>query len=183
MSQGSVLFRFRLNVSDVDRSFYDKLDFRLAQHASESVPFLLTRMLAFALNADSGVAFSTKGLADPDEPCLSSEAPKGGKELWIEVGNPSARRLHKASKAANQVKVYTYKNADLLVEEIQANEVYKGDQIEVYAVDAQLLKDLEGVLDRDNEWEVYRDQGTLMVSFKGESFSGELGGPYFAKGK
>ncbi len=50
MSQGTVLYRFRLHLSDVDRSVYEELDFRLALHPSESLAFLLTRMLAYALN-------------------------------------------------------------------------------------------------------------------------------------
>lgn len=180
MSQGSVLYRFRLNVSDVDRSFYEKLDFRTALHPSEAIPFLLTRVIAYALNAGGGVMLSAKGLCEPDEPCISSDSPMGGKDLWIEVGNPSARRLHKAAKAANLVKVYTYRNTDLLLKEIRDHEVYKGDRIEVHALDPEFLEELERLLERDNEWELFRDQGSLMISVKGESISGEIGGPYFA---
>jgi uncharacterized protein YaeQ len=181
MAQGTVLYRFRLNVSDVDRSFYEKLDFRIALHPSESVSFLLTRTIAYALNAGNGVSFSAKGLADPDEPCISSDSPMGGKELWIEVGNPSARRLHKAAKAANRVKVYTYKNVELLLKELRTEEVHKRDAIEIYTLDSQLLNELEQALERDNEWEIFRDQGTLLVSMRGESHAGELAGPFFAK--
>lgn len=181
MAQGTVLYRFRLNVSDVDRSFYEKLDFRLALHPSESIPFLLTRTIAYALNAGPGVAFSTEGLCNPDDPCISSDSPMGGKELWIEVGNPSARRLHKAAKAANKVKVYTYKNVAPLLEEIRANEVHKCDQIEIFSLGDELLGELEAALERDNEWEVFRDQGSLMISVNGDSIAGELEGPFFAK--
>lgn len=180
MSQGSVLFRFRLNVSDVDRSVYESLDFRMAQHASESIPYLLTRMIAFALNADPGVSFSAEGLCNPDDPTISSDSDKGGKDLWIEIGNPSARRLHKASKAANRVKVYTYKNLEALLKEIRENEVYKAEKIEIFTLDSEFLRELEALLGKDNNWELYRDQGTLMVSAAGESISGELGGPFFA---
>lgn len=174
MSQGSVLFRFQLDVSDVDRSFYEKLDFRLAQHASESLPFLLTRMLAYALSIEEGLAFSAKGLADPDEPCLSSEDPRGGKKLWIEVGNPSARRLHKAAKAAKLVKVFTYKNPDLLLREMEGEKIHKSEQIEIYALDPALLEHLAGVLERDNAWSIYRDQESLLVSAGESSFASEL---------
>jgi uncharacterized protein YaeQ len=181
MSQGSVLYRFRINVSDVDRSVYERLDLRLARHASESTAFLLTRLLAYALNVQEGLSFSAEGLADPDEPCISCEAERGGKALWIEVGSPSARRLHKAAKASDAVKVYTYRNPDSLLREIQAGEVHRGNKIEVYAFAPEFLDALEAQLERDNEWELFRDQGSLLVSMKGESIAGDLLGPYFIK--
>jgi uncharacterized protein YaeQ len=165
----------------VDRSVYEKLDLRLAQHASESTAFLLTRMLAYALNVQDGLSFSAEGLADPDEPCISREAERGGKALWIEVGSPSARRLHKAAKAANVVKVYTYKNPEPLLREIQMGDVYRGNKIEVFALDPEFLAELEKVLERDNEWELFHDQGSLLVSVKGEAYEGELRGPIFIK--
>ena len=183
MSQGAVLYRFRFNLSDVDRSVYETLDFRLAQHASESVPFLLTRAFAYALNFQDGLAFSLKGLAEPEEPCLSKDSDRGGKELWIEVGNPSGRRLHKAAKASSLVKVYTYKNPELVVKEIVTEQVHNGSKIEVFALAPEFLAELEAAMDRDNEWEVFRDQGSLMVTVGGETFQGDLRGPLFAPGK
>ena len=174
MSQGSVLFRFQLDVSDVDRSFYDKLDFRLAQHASESLPFLLTRMLAYSLNVEEGLLFSPKGLAEPNDPCLSSDDPRGGKKLWIEVGSPSVRRLHKASKASKKVKVYTYKNPENLLREVEGEKIHKGDQIEIYSLNPALLESLAAVLERDNTWSIYRDQDSLLVTVGEETFASEI---------
>ncbi len=174
MSQGTVLYRFRLDLSDVDRGVYERFDFRMAQHASESLPFLLTRMLAYSLNVGEGLVFSDEGLADPDEPCLSSDDPRGGKSLWIEVGNPSARRLHKAAKAARQVKVYTYKNPDALIREIRSQNVHNAKQIEVYSFSEEFLAELEDHLDRDNEWGVVRDHHSLMVVVGEDTIQGEL---------
>jgi uncharacterized protein YaeQ len=175
MSQGAVLYRFRLDISDVDRSVYEKADFRLALHASESLPFLLTRMLAYALNLEAGLAFSAKGLAEPEEPCISSEDPRGGKGLWIEVGNPSARRLHKAAKAAKKVKVYTYKNPEALLKEMKHEKVHRLEEIEIYSLTAEFLAELEALLGRDNEWSIYRDQGSLMITVGEDTIEGELG--------
>lgn len=174
MSQGAVLYRFRLDLSDVERSVYDTLDFRMALHASESMPFLLTRMLGYALNVEPGLNFSAKGLAEPEEPCISSDDPRGGKDLWIEIGNPSTRRLHKAAKAAKRVKVYTYKNAELLRREIQQDKVHNADKIEIFSLSPEFLTELESVLDRDNEWAILRDQSSLMVTVGEDTFNGEL---------
>lgn len=174
MSQGAVLYRFRLDLSDIERSVYEKLDFRLAQHKSESIPFLLTRAIAYALNVEEGLEFSAKGLGEPDDPCISSQDPKGGIGLWIEVGNPSARRLHKAAKAARRVKVYTYKNPELLLRELEAEKVHNAEQIEIFSLAEDFLAELEEALERDNEWSLVRDQGSLAVHVGEQSYEGSL---------
>ncbi len=107
----TVLYRFQIELSDIDRSVYESLDFRIAQHPSETAPFLLTRVLAFALCYEQNLEFSPAGLGDPDVPALSSKGLNGVTNLWIEIGNASARKLHKASKSAKEVKVFTYKKS------------------------------------------------------------------------
>ena len=173
MSQGTSLYRFRIQLSDIDRGVYDTLDFRLAQHPSESIPFLLARAFAYALNVQPGLEFSPGGLSDPEDPCLSCDDPKGGKLLWIEIGNPSARRLHKAAKASKQVKVYTYKNPIPMLEEMKRENVHHREKIEVYALAEDFLRELEGILERDNEWAVVHDQGSLLVTTPDHSIEGE----------
>lgn len=180
MSQATI-FRFRIDLSDIDRAVYETLDFRLAQHPSESISFLLTRMLAYALNVEAGIEFSAKGLGDPDAPCISSEDPRGGKNLWIEIGNPSARRLHKASKAAKKVKVYTYKNPEAFLRECEKEKVHNLDQIEIFSLKPEFLEDLEQALTRNNEWSVMRDQESITVNIGEESYSGELKSIFRAK--
>ena len=105
----ATLYRFRLDVSDVDRGFYEPLDLRVPMHPSETEDFLITRVLAYALNYESGMEFS-RGLSTPDEPAISLPGDRGGLALWIDIGNPLARRIHKASKAADRVRIYTYKD-------------------------------------------------------------------------
>lgn len=175
MAQGAQLFRFRIELSDIDRSVYETLDFRLAQHPSESIPFLLTRAIAYSLNVEPGLEFSPQGLCEPDDPCISSEDPRGGKKLWIEVGNPSGRRLHKAAKASKLVKVYTYKNPEPLLREMVAEKVHNAERIEVFSLAEDFLAALEQVLERDNEWSLVHDQGSLLVSIGEETIQGGLG--------
>jgi len=174
MSHGHTLYRFQLELSDIERSVYESLDFRLSLHPSESLSFLLTRMIAYALNFEEGLNFSAKGLGDPDEPCLSKEDPRGGKSLWIEIGNPSARRLHKAAKSSKKVKVYTYKNPELLLEELAREKIHHADSIEVTSLTSSFLEMLESKIQKDNRWGLVRDQGSLSIQIEEDSFSGDL---------
>jgi uncharacterized protein YaeQ len=104
-----MLYRFQIELSDIDRGVYESLDFRVAQHPSETYPYMLSRVLAYCLTYQEGLEFTPGGLADPEAPALRKLGHHNSIDLWIEIGNPSARKLHKASKAAKEVSVFTYK--------------------------------------------------------------------------
>jgi len=175
MSQSSTtLYRFQINFSDIDQGVYKTLDFRMAMHPSESEAYLMTRLLAFVLNEREFLEFSPEGLGDPDAPTLSAQTPRGEILLWIEIGNPSARKLHKAAKAAKQVKVYTYKNPELLLKEIRDHKVHHAESIEIYAFDPKFLESIAGRLERKNSWDILVHDGTLSVSVGEKSEATEL---------
>jgi uncharacterized protein YaeQ len=174
MGHPSTLFRFRIDLSDIDRGLYDQLDLRVAMHPSETPSYLLSRVLAYALSFEEGLEFTPGGLSDPDEPCLRSLSSRGGIGIWIEIGNPSARKLHKASKAAERVKVFTYKDPQLLLKEIRANDVHRAEALEIFSFSSGLLKSLEDSLEKDNRWNLVRNEESLMITTAASSFEGEL---------
>ena len=95
-----MLHRFEISLADVDRNVYQDLDLRVARHPSEDNHYLLTRVLAFALEHKDGLAFS-KGLSEADEPAIWNRHGDGRVIDWIEVSAPGADRLHRASKACD----------------------------------------------------------------------------------
>lgn len=174
MAQPATLYRFRISVSDIDRSIYESVDLRIAKHPSEIDHFLLMRVFAYCLNYDRALEFPPGGLSDPDQPALKMMNDRGQIQLWIEIGNPSPKKLHKASKAANQVKVYTYKDAGLLLKEMSAEKVHKADQIEIYSLSPKFLDQLASWLERDNEWNVVAQEGSLSISSEKGNLEAEL---------
>src|SRR5579859_4260692 len=130
----STLYRFTLDLSDVDRNLYQTLEFRAAMHPSESLPFFVTRVLAYGLNFREGLEFSG-GISTPDEPALKVMGLTGGIDLWIDIGNPTAKRIHKASKSAKQVLIYTHKDAQMLMEDFKREGVHKLEAIGIYSLD------------------------------------------------
>ena len=169
-----MLYRFHLDLSDVDRGVYEALELRVAQHPSESAPYMLSRILAYALNYQSGIEFSPGGLNDPDQPAVRVIGPHGEISLWIDIGNPSAKRLHKASKAARQVVVYTHKSAAVLRDQVNAKDVHHAEDIRLFAIDPKLLDQLEAKVEKNNRWSVLHQQGRLDINTGAESFAGEL---------
>lgn len=174
MGTTTTLYRFQIELADIQRSVYETLDLRVAQHPSETLPYLLTRVLAFALNTTEGLAFSPGGLSDPDAAALSAPDAFGGYQLWIEIGNPSARKLHKASKAAREVKVYTYKNPEPLLREIRDEKVHRADELKVLSISNAFLSEVSSWLERDNRWSLINDDGLITVHAGDKSASCEL---------
>lgn len=157
-----MLHRFEIALADVDRGVYQDLDLRVARHPSEDEPYLLTRVLAFALEHKEGLAFS-KGLSEADEPALWVKAPDGRIVEWIEVGAPAADRLHRASKLAQRVVVWCHRRPDLLQQRCAKERVHRGEEIIVVKVPTDLLTALAARLDRNNRWDLSRHEGRVTV--------------------
>ncbi len=174
MAQPSLLYRFHINFSDIDQGIYKSFDLRLAMHPSESHAYLLTRLIAFVLNDREYLEFAAEGLGDPDAPGINATTPNGEILLWIEIGNPSAKKLHKAAKAAKQVKVYTYKDPETLLKEIRNNKVYHAESIEIFSIDPKVLERLAGRLERKNTWDILLNDGGLNISIGDATEATEL---------
>src|SRR5215510_2658711 len=107
MALQATVYHLQIELSDVDRGVYESLDLRLARHPSESMRYLLTRTLAYCLSYEEGILFSKEGIASTEEPPIAVRDPTGLLLAWIEIGSPSAERLHKATKAAKRVALFS----------------------------------------------------------------------------
>lgn len=171
MALPSNLYRFKIELSHLDKNLYQSLDFRLAQHPSESLDYLLTRVFAYALAYEEGLEISAVGLADPDAPALSRANPRGGFHRWIEIGNPSNRKIHKAAKASDRVQIFTYKDPQVLLNEMAREDIFRKNEIQIFSIPSPFLKQLQDRLEKENRWNLVFNDGVLMVS--NEQFSEE----------
>ncbi len=127
-------------------------------------------MIAYALLFEEGIAFS-KGLSTAEEPALWVKDLQGNLRVWVEVGSPSAERLHKASKASPRLVVFTQHDLRLLVREAQTRPIHRAADIEVYALDPAFLDQLGALTDRNARWTVLRNDGQLYVTVGTETVS------------
>ena len=107
MATKATIFRAELQVSDIDRNYYDTQSLTIAQHPSETEERMMVRLLAFALNAGEGLAFG-RGVSTDDEPDLWLRDLTGDIQLWIEVGQPDEQRIRKACGRSREVRVYCF---------------------------------------------------------------------------
>ncbi len=107
MAIKATIFKVKLQVSDMDRAYYDDLALTVAQHSSETDERTMVRLLAFALHASDGLKF-TEGVSAEDEPDIWQKSLSNEIELWIDVGLPDEKRIRKACNRAKQVFIYAY---------------------------------------------------------------------------
>ena len=152
---------------------YETLDLRLAQHPSETDAFLVTRALAYCLCFEPGIEWS-HGLSSADEPALWIKEPDGRIKTWIEVGTPSAERLHRASKASPRVCVFTQHDPQLIARDAAKTPIHRVSEIELYAPSPALVRALAERVERAMSWELSRSGGQLYVTVGSDTFEGEL---------
>ena len=171
MALTATIYTFAIALSDVDRGVYETLALRVAQHPSETEEYLLTRVLAYCLEYREGIVFS-KGVSDPEEPPIAVRDLTGTITAWIEIGSPDATRLHKASKAAPRVAVYTHKPPAQLQRALAGARIHKADALELYAIDRDLLAEFVSRLERRMKFALTVSDQHLYLTIGGASVSG-----------
>lgn len=174
MAPNATLFRVEVELSDVDRSKYASLELRPARHPSESMRYLVTRTLAYCLSYEDGIAFSKGGLSSTDEPPVLVRDHLGVLVAWIDVGTPSAARVHRASKAAQHVEIYGVSNLADLRSEAAAGRIHRAGNIDVWTFEANFLDAVEARFERSLSVTLVRTEGQLYVTIAGATLEGEL---------
>ena len=173
MALTATIYHLQVALSDVDRGIYEALDLRLARHPSETMRYLLTRTLAYCLSYEQGIEFSKGGLSASEEPPITVRDPTGLLLAWIDIGVPSAERLHKATKAAQRVSVFT--SADLSLLRRQASRpIHRVADIAVWKLETSLLDAIEERTTRNTKLELVRNEGHLYVTIDAAVMEGAL---------
>jgi len=168
MAITATMHHLLVTLSDVDRNVYESLDLRIARHPSESERYFITRTLAYCLSYEEGIAFSKGGLSTADEPPISVRDPTGIFLAWIDVGAPSAERLHRAAKAARRVALYTHTDLALLRREAASRAIHKIETIDVWRFEPSFIDALEPITARNAKIEIARNDGRLYVTIGAE---------------
>ena len=173
MAQTATIYNFDIDLADGDRGVYETLALRVARHPSESEEYLVARVLAYCLEYTEGIVFS-KGLCEPDEAAITVRDLTGRIRSWIEIGTPDAARLHKASKAAARVVVYTHKDPAQLLRNLAGERIHNAEALEIYALDRALVGALTGRLDRRVGFALSVNDRELYISIGDATLTGGI---------
>ena len=173
MALTSTIYTFDVRLADTDRGVYETLSLRVACHPSETEESLLTRVLAYCLEYQDGIAFSA-GLSDGSEPAITIKDLTGAWRCWIDVGSPDAARLHRASTLSPRVVVYTHKDPATLLRNLTGERIHRASELEIHAMDRELLAALVERLDRRLSFDLTVTERHLFLTLGAETLTGEV---------
>ncbi len=124
---------------------------------------MVIRILARVIAHQEALEFG-RGLCVPEEPALWIKSLVGGTKLWIDVGLPSAERLHRASKNSDRVMIVTDKEQSALYKEWKSRAIHKADNIEIVQLPAQFIAELSINLQRSIHWYITIQENTISVA-------------------
>lgn len=131
-------------------------------------------MLAYCLEYTDGIQFSAQGLSGPEEPAIAVRDATGALRVWIDIGLPDAARLHKATKAAPRVIVYTHKDPSRLIRQLSGERIHRLDALELYAVDRDFLAAWTAILTRRTKADLSVTDGHLYLTLGETTLSGTV---------
>jgi uncharacterized protein YaeQ len=168
----STIHVFDIDLALADRGIYETLSLRVARHPSESEDYFVTRLLAYCCEFMPGIEFSGGGLSDPDDPPIAVRDLTGRLQAWIDIGTPSAERLHRASKAAPRVVVYQSREASQWMDALRSARIHRVNELELWLLDRPLVGALVESLDRRMSLAISLADDELLVASGTTALSG-----------
>lgn len=147
MALTATIYNLTIELADTDRGVYETLDLRVARQPSETVEYMLVRILAYCLEYTDGITL-TQGVAAGDEPAVWVHDLTGKVTAWIEVGLPDAERLHRGSKLAGRAAVYTHRDVGQLIAQLTGKKIHRAAEIPLYALDRRFTDTLASYIER-----------------------------------
>jgi len=170
MAFTATIYSFETELADTDRGVYKTLGLRLARQPSETVEYMLTRFLAYCLEYTEGIEF-TGGVAAGDQPAVLVRDLTGRVTSWVEVGMPDAQRLHRGSKLAGRAAVYTHRNVDKVLAELNGKRIHRAADIPVYEFGRGFVEGAAAGLQRRTDASVSIIERQLYLDMSGQTFS------------
>jgi uncharacterized protein YaeQ len=169
MAIKSTIFKAEIQITDMDRHYYQDHNLTLARHPSENDERMMLRLLAFALHASESMAF-TKGLSSENEPDLWQKSLSDEIEVWIDLGQPDEKRIRKACGRAREVFIYTYNYRSALTwwQQIQ-NRLTRFDNLSVIVIPDAALQVMGMLSRRSMKLQYMIQDGEILLSNGEES--------------
>lgn len=170
MAQTATIYNFAIDLADMDRGVYETLDLRVARHPSETAEYMIVRVLAYCLEFQEGIEL-TEGVSSGDEPALLVRDLTGRVTAWIEVGMPDANRLHRGSKLAGRVAVYTHRDVRQLLAQLSGEKIHRGEAIPIRAFDRGSIEEIAASVDRRTQAALSVSHGELFLTIGDRTFT------------
>jgi uncharacterized protein YaeQ len=173
MAAGATIHTFDIALADVDRGVYEQLALRVAQHPSETGAFMLTRVLAYCLEFEEGIAF-TEGVSATDEPAVLVRDLTGRLVAWIEIGAPDAARLHSGSLQSERVAVYTHRDPAKVAAPWAGKRIHRAEDILLHSFDPGFVERAAERIERRNAMTLTVTERRIYLELNGWSAESDV---------
>jgi uncharacterized protein YaeQ len=148
MALTATVYNLDTELADIDRGVYETFAVRMARQPSETADYMLTRYLAYCLEFVEGIELTEGVAAGGDEPAVVVRDLTGRLTSWIEVGMPGAERVHRGSKKADRVAVYTHRAIAQVLAQLSGQGIHRAADIPVYEFGAGFVSEVAATIDR-----------------------------------
>ena len=171
MAINSTIFKADIQITDLDRNYFEGHNLTLARHPSENDERMMIRLLAFAKHAHEYMGF-TKGLCADDEPELWQKSLSDEIDVWIDLGQPDEKRIRKACGRSKQVFIYTYNTRSALIwwEQVK-NKLSRFENLQVLVVPDDAVTSMGKMAKRNMQLQYMIQDGEVMFSNGEDSIS------------
>lgn len=173
MALKATIYKADLQIADMDRHVYGDHALTIARHPSETDERMMARVLAYALYAQDGIAF-TKGLFDVDEPEVWVKNLAGEITLWIDLGQPDDARIRRACGRADRVVVLCYSSGCEVWWKQIASKLTRFDNLTVLQLPADTTQALAALAERSMRLQCMVQDGEIWIRTDTESVPVQL---------
>lgn len=163
MALTATILKAKISIVDLDNHVYlNDIPLTLAQHPSETDNRLMLRLLAWMLNVDAEARLSfTKGLGEDEEPDIWFKSDIDVIEHWIDLGQPSEKRLKKASNQSEKATIYTYgdRSAALWFKKLK----YSAKNLSIQFISDETAEQMAQLYSRNMELQLMIQDGDIQV--------------------
>src|SRR5262245_40326274 len=170
MALTATVYNFDIDLADIDRNIYERLELRVARQPSETIEYMLMRVFAYCLEYGEGIEL-TEGIAAGDEPAVLVRDLTGRINAWIEVGMPEPDRLHRGHKLAGRAAVYTHRDVEKLLARLAAANVHRLSNIPVYAFERRFIDEVSSCIERRSSLSLSITEQQLYLEIGGRKFT------------
>ena len=171
MALTATVYNLDTELADIDRGVYETFAVRMARQPSETADYMLTRYLAYCLEFVEGIELTEGVAAGGDEPAVVVRDLTGRLTSWIEVGMPGPERVHRGSKKADRVAVYTHRAIAQVLAQLGGQGIHRAADIPVYEFGAGFVNEVAATIDRRAKVSVSVTERQLYLEVDGRTFN------------
>lgn len=170
MALTATIYNLSVDLADIDRGVYEKLDICIARQPSETIEYMFMRVIAYCLEYDDGILL-TQGVAAGDEPAVLIRDLTGRATAWIEVGMPDPERLHRGLKLAGRAAVYTHRDVQKVLAQLSGAKIDRLSAVPVFEFDRSFVDEIAGLIERRSTLSISVTEREIYLDIDGRTFN------------